>query len=86
MAADLPIVSTRVKDVAEPYGEIVYLANSPKEFVQACEQALTESPEQKEKRIKLGAKVLQSTSWDTTAHAIDTLIRQAMPTRLPVGA
>ena len=35
-----PIVSTPITDVAEPYGDIVYLGETPEEFIAACERAL----------------------------------------------
>lgn len=37
MAAEKPIVSTPIRDVAEPYRDIVYLGGTPEEFVRACE-------------------------------------------------
>ena len=40
MAAEKMIVSTPITDVAEPYGDIVYLGGTPEEFVAACEHAL----------------------------------------------
>jgi UDP-galactopyranose mutase len=86
MAAGLPIVSTPIKDVAEPYGEIVYLGSSPQAFVEACEQALAESPERKQERMRLGKKVLEGTSWDATARSIDNLLRQAITRRMPAEA
>src|SRR3982751_3324835 len=39
MAAERPCVSTPVTDVAQPYGRIVYLGESPGAFVRACEHA-----------------------------------------------
>ncbi len=47
MAAERPIVSTPITDVAEPYGDVVYLANTPAEFVAACERALAALPRKK---------------------------------------
>lgn len=46
MAAELPIVSTPITDVAEPYGDIVYLGGTPEEFLAACEAAMASSPEE----------------------------------------
>ena len=40
MAAERPIVSTPITDVAEPYGGIVYLGDTPAAFIAACERAL----------------------------------------------
>ncbi len=43
-AAGLPVVSTPITDVVEPYGEIVYLAETGDEYVAACERALAPIP------------------------------------------
>ena len=40
MAAGKMIVSTPITDVAEPYGDIVYLGENAETFVAACERAL----------------------------------------------
>ncbi len=40
MAAEKMIVSTPITDVAEPYGDIVYLGDTPAEFIAGCERAL----------------------------------------------
>ena len=37
MAAGKPIVSTPIADVAEPYGDMVGLGDTPEEFVAACD-------------------------------------------------
>src|SRR5207248_11297814 len=42
MAAERPIVSTPITDVAEPYGDIVYLGDDAATFLAGCEQALNE--------------------------------------------
>ncbi len=44
MAAGKMIVSTPITDVAEPYGQIVYLGDTPEEFIAACERALAAPP------------------------------------------
>ena len=85
MAADLPIVSTPITDVAEPYGQIVYLGATAQEFVAACEQALAESPERKQARTERGRQVLARTSWEGTAEAIETLIQEVIARRSPVA-
>ena len=43
MAAGKPIVSTPITDVAEPYGDMVGLGDTPAEFLAACEAALAEA-------------------------------------------
>lgn len=80
MAAELPIVSTPIADVAKPYGEIVYLGGTPADFIAACEQALAASPAEREQRAAKMRAVLAQTSWDTTAQNMITLIKQAIAT------
>jgi glycosyltransferase involved in cell wall biosynthesis len=81
MAAELPTVSTPITDVAEPYGGIVYLGDTPEEFVAACEQALASSPEERAARIRAMREVLAGTSWDVTASAIEKLLTAAVAGR-----
>ena len=40
-------MSTPITDVAEPYGHIVYLGETPDEFLAACEAALAASAEER---------------------------------------
>ena len=77
MASDLPIVSTPIVDVVEQFSHIVYLGDTPGEFVTACEEALAETPEQRDTRITEGRRTLALTSWDKTASAIEGLIADA---------
>ena len=77
MAAERPIVSTPITDVAEPYGEIVYLADTADEFVAACERALTDNEAETARRVGRMRDVLAKTSWDSTAMAMERLIEQA---------
>jgi UDP-galactopyranose mutase len=77
MAAERPIVSTPITDVAEPYGSIVYLGDTPTAFVAACERALTASAGERARRTAAMRQVLAGTSWDTTAAAMNRLIAKA---------
>ena len=52
MAAERQIVSTPIRDVAEPYGDVVLLGDTPSEFIQGCETALAMSEEEQTKRIE----------------------------------
>jgi len=81
MAAELPIVSTPITDVAEPYGQIVYLGGTPDEFIRACEAALGSSPEEREQRAVQMRQVLAGTSWDVTVSAMEQLLDEAMAGR-----
>jgi UDP-galactopyranose mutase len=82
MAAELPIVSTPITDVAEPYGEIVYLGDTPQEFIAACEAALAASPAERGRRTAQMRGVLAGTSWDVTVGAMEELLAAAMTRNL----
>ena len=81
MAAEHPIVSTPITDVAGPYGHIVYLGDGPEAFVAACEAALASEPSERSRRAALMRDVLARTSWDATAAAMDRLITTALRRR-----
>lgn len=86
MAAELPIVSAPITDVAEPYGDIVYLGEGSQAFVEACERALAASPQERAERTARMRAVLARTSWDATAGAISKLIRDVEEHRaVPLG-
>lgn len=74
MAAGLPIVSTPITDVEEPYGDIVFIARSASEFVAACEKALSATTAEQEHMMSAYTGVLAQTSWQSTAQAMDQLI------------
>jgi glycosyltransferase involved in cell wall biosynthesis len=81
MAAERPIVSTPITDVAEPYGDIVRLGRTPEEFVAACEAALAETEEERTRRVGRMREVLARTSWDATASAMQRLLNDAVGRR-----
>ncbi len=78
MAAERPIVSTPITDVARAYADIVYLAETPQAFVAACERALSASPAERDARVARARKVVAGTSWDTTACRMGELIDEAL--------
>jgi UDP-galactopyranose mutase len=65
LAAGRPVVSTSIRDVVSPYGELglVRIADAVPDFVRACEEALSEAPAGR--RSKADA-YLRNTSWDRT--------------------
>jgi UDP-galactopyranose mutase len=68
--------------VREPYGDIVYLGDTPEAFVAACERALASSQEERAQRAEKMHAVLKHTSWDATVAAMQRLIevvRQRRP-------
>ncbi|HEV2610906.1 MAG TPA: NAD(P)-binding protein [Noviherbaspirillum sp.] len=90
MAAELPIVSTPVTDVADAYSDIVAIAHDAPSFIAACEAALLASPEDRAQKIKGMRRVLASTSWDSTVekmrHLMDTTPRkQQLPEQQSAG-
>jgi UDP-galactopyranose mutase len=75
MAADKLIASTSIADVAEPYGDIVFLGDTPEEFVRACESALACTEIEAATRRARARRVLARTSWDDTARRMDEIIQ-----------
>ena len=86
MAAELPIVSTPITDVAEPYGNIVYLGSTPDDFLAACEAALRATPEERAGRTAQMRQVLAGTSWDVTVASMETLLAAAVAKNVTVPA
>ena len=74
MAAQLPIVSTPIADVANPYGHVVAIASGAREFIAACEAALALSPEQRAHMVEAMNAVVAATSWDNTAKHMHELL------------
>jgi UDP-galactopyranose mutase len=78
MAADRMIVSTPIRDVAEPYGHVVFLGDRPGEFLAACERALNINDRERVQRVLAMRDVLSRTSWDATARRMLALIESAI--------
>ncbi len=83
MAAEKPIVSTPITDVADPYGHIVYLGASPAEFVAACEKALASSDLEHGERVEKMRDILSKTSWDSTAEAMEEHLARIVQLKRP---
>jgi glycosyltransferase involved in cell wall biosynthesis len=77
MACGRPSVSTPIKDVVEPYGHLVSIADTPSAFIAACDQILQRAPQQQLEHAKALAEVVAGTSWDATAQAMAELIAAA---------
>jgi UDP-galactopyranose mutase len=86
MAAERPIVSTPITDVAEPYGHIVYLGSTPAEFLAACDAALQAGSAERADRTAQMREVLAGTSWDITVASMETLLAAAVTKRVTVPA
>ncbi|HLM52951.1 MAG TPA: FAD-dependent oxidoreductase [Pseudoxanthomonas sp.] len=80
MCAGKPVVSTAVTDVGRLYGSGVTVAQDRDAFVDACHEALAETPEQREQRLARQQALIASTSWDEAASKMASLI-SGMPAR-----
>jgi UDP-galactopyranose mutase len=85
MAAERPIVSTPITDVAEPYGNIVYLGDTPEAFIGACERALASDEAERERRASLMRGVLARTSWNATVAAMTECMVQSLDMAAPTA-
>jgi glycosyltransferase involved in cell wall biosynthesis len=79
MAAELPSVSTPITDVKVPYGDVVAIAETPAEYIKACEGMLNMSAEQKAFLAERMRAIVARTSWDNTAGAMHKLIQTTPP-------
>lgn len=77
MAAELPIVSTPITDVAIPYGDTVAIAYNAQEFIKACAAALALSSSQKAALTEKMRTLVAATSWEKTAASMVKLIETA---------
>lgn len=85
MAAEKPIVSTPITDVAEPYGNLVHLGEGIDEFIAACDLALSQNGEESGRRLSGMREVLRRTSWDATARAMAQEIGKVLGDRNPAS-
>jgi UDP-galactopyranose mutase len=89
LAAGRPVVSTSIRDVVSPYGEqgLVRIADEPEEFARACEEAMAEDAEERQRRVD---SVLTEMSWDYTwadmCELIEGAVRAPSPPRPRVPA
>ena len=75
MAAELPVVSTPIKDVIDLYGSAVVIADNPQAFVAACEKLLDETEEERTQRINEMRSLVAKTSWESTASSMHELLQ-----------
>jgi UDP-galactopyranose mutase len=79
MAAGRPVVSTSIRDVVRPYGQLglVRIADDAAAFVQACAAAMAEDPAD---RRRPADAYLRQMSWDGTWARISSLVDDAVET------
>jgi UDP-galactopyranose mutase len=76
LAAGKPVVSTSIRDVITPYGELglVYIADTVPDMVRACNAALREPQAGRRSRAD---SFLRGMSWDATWQRADALLAAA---------
>ncbi len=85
MACGRPSVSTSIKDVVEPYGHVVSIADTAEDFTAACEAILRRSRDEQQEHAAVLAGIVARTSWDATAAAMGELIAAADRSRVDAG-
>lgn len=80
LAAGKPVVSTSIRDVVRPYGDqgLAHIADTPKDFVAACEEAMREDPDKRQRKANI---LLTEMSWDKTWSAMADHIDKAVAAR-----
>ncbi|MFC3457858.1 glycosyltransferase [Massilia haematophila] len=79
MAAELPSVSTPITDVKVPYGGVVAIAETPEEYIAACERMLALDADEKAALAQRMREIVANTSWDKTAARMHELISTTVP-------
>lgn len=77
MACGRPSVSTSIRDIVEPYGHLVRIADTPEGFIADIEMIMARTPAEQEAHAKQLAEIVARTSWDRTADEMAELILQA---------
>jgi UDP-galactopyranose mutase len=82
LAAGKPVISTSIRDVVRPYGELglVRIADAATDFIQAAEELLAESQTQTDWLARVD-KFLADISWDKTWGQMSLLLNQVIAER-----
>jgi UDP-galactopyranose mutase len=82
LAAGCPVVSTSIRDVVRPYGEmgLVHIADTPEEFVARIEDAMNEDAASRMREVDA---FLSQTSWDRTWGRMAELIEDVITAYRP---
>ena len=86
LAAGKPVISTSIRDVVRPYGELklVEIADTPDELIEAAEKILSSSS--RSEWLANVDKFLEDISWDKTWAQMSELIDLAVERRRPARA
>jgi UDP-galactopyranose mutase len=82
LAAGKPVVSTSITDVRELYDSAVSFADSPADFVAACEALLNEDADSRARREIASDALVAATSWNVAAEDIRQALAKATETGL----
>lgn len=74
MAAQLPVVATKITDVIDLYAPTVRVAENTREFIAACDAALNETAAESVQRKEEMRAMVATTSWDRTVTEMLELI------------
>jgi UDP-galactopyranose mutase len=86
LAGGKPVVSTPITDVIELYGDVVEIASTPQEFVDAIETLRNESPPARSRREERVQAVLAEHNWDVIADRMRQLINDVISGRPTLAA
>lgn len=80
LAAGKPVVSTSIRDVVRPYGEmgLVSIADEPEELIAAVEAYLAEDGDTRAERMTRVDALLSRMSWDSTYDRIEGLLQSCL--------
>ena len=80
LAAGKPVVSTSIRDVVHPYGDmgLARIADTPDAFVAGIDAAMREPAHT---RLAAADALLARTSWDATWAFVASLVQAALPSR-----
>ena len=86
LAAGKPVISTSIRDVVRPYGELklVEITDTPDEFIRAAEKILANSSQTE--WLSRVDSFLKDISWDKTWTQMSNLISEVIERRRPVRA
>jgi len=76
MAAGKPAISTAIKDVVTLYGDVVRIAASHDQFIDACKDALAESGVERHERMRAMSASVAGSSWDRAAETVHLALRE----------
>jgi glycosyltransferase involved in cell wall biosynthesis len=71
LAAGLPVVSTRVRDVVDDYADVVHLADDGAGFAAACRAVVTDDCAVRDRRVR---PLQARQEWDHIAESMAALI------------